>query len=153
VAGTKKKPYRQKGTGMARAGSFQSPIWVGGGVVFPPRPRDFDKKVNKSARRLALRKAISERLKAGDVTVLSELQVNTPKTKDFLAWLKRLELGDGSVLLVVSGNDRNLLLSSRNVAGVELTTGDMVSVTQVLRYDKLVFTREAFDKLGQRLGE
>src|SRR5271165_6645855 len=83
VAGTGKKPWRQKGTGRARAGSFASPLWRGGGVVFGPKPRDFGKKVSRQTRQLALRKALSERLKAGDVLVLSELKLASPKTKEF----------------------------------------------------------------------
>src|SRR4051795_1966283 len=77
VAGTNKKPWRQKGTGRARAGSFQSPLWVGGGVVFGPRPRDFGKKVNDKTRQLALRKALTERLKAGDVQVVANLKLQS----------------------------------------------------------------------------
>src|SRR5213594_3025804 len=84
VAGTNKKPWRQKGTGRARAGSFQSPLWRGGGVVFGPKPRDFGRKVSKSTRQLALRKALTERLRAGDVVVVDELKLDSPKTKDFL---------------------------------------------------------------------
>src|SRR5215212_1324205 len=84
VSGTNKKPWRQKGTGRARAGSFQSPLWVGGGVVFGPKPRDFTKKVNTKTRQLALRKALTERLKAGDVVVVKEFKLNSPKTKDFV---------------------------------------------------------------------
>src|SRR5213596_4363937 len=84
VAGTNKKPWRQKGTGRARAGSFQSPLWRGGGVVFGPRPRDFGKKVSKATKQLALRKALSERLKAGDVVLVDDLKLESPKTKEFL---------------------------------------------------------------------
>src|SRR5205809_7309019 len=84
VAGTNKKPWRQKGTGRARAGSFQSPLWRGGGVVFGPRPRDFGKKVSKGTRQLALRKALSERLKSGDVLVVDEIKLSSPRTKEFV---------------------------------------------------------------------
>src|ERR1700756_1663402 len=87
VTGTNKKPWRQKGTGRARAGSFQSPLWVGGGVVFGPKPRDFSKKVSKKTKQLALRKALSERLKAGDVVVVDDLKLGSPKTKDFVGVL------------------------------------------------------------------
>src|SRR5260221_1567763 len=87
VAGTNKKPWRQKGTGRARAGSFQSPLWRAGGVVFGPKPRDFGKKVGRKTRQLALRKALTERLKAGDVVVVDELKLASPKTKDFLGVL------------------------------------------------------------------
>src|SRR5947209_10228880 len=81
VAGTNKKPWRQKGTGRARAGSFQSPLWRGGGVVFGPKPRDFGKKVGRKTKQLALRKALTERLNAGDVLVVADLKLDTPKTK------------------------------------------------------------------------
>src|SRR5881296_193419 len=84
VAGTGKKPWRQKGTGRARAGSFQSPLWRGGGVVFGPRPRDFGKKISKATKQLALRKALSERLKAGDVIVVDDIKLNSPKTREFI---------------------------------------------------------------------
>ena len=90
VAGTNKKPWRQKGTGRARAGSFQSPLWAGGGVVFGPKPRDFSKKVSKKTRALALRKALSERLKAGDVVVVDDLKLASPKTKDFVGVISTL---------------------------------------------------------------
>src|SRR5512133_2299274 len=83
VAGSGKKPWRQKGTGRARAGSFASPLWRGGGVVFGPKPRDFSKKVNRNTRQLALRKALSERLKAGDVLLVDEVKLASPKTKEF----------------------------------------------------------------------
>src|SRR3954465_12972363 len=84
VAGTNKKPWRQKGTGRARAGSFQSPLWRGGGVVFGPKPRDFTKKVSAKTKQLALRKALSERLKAGDVVVVNDFKLDSPKTRDFM---------------------------------------------------------------------
>src|SRR5436190_4896765 len=90
VAGTNRKPWRQKGTGRARAGSFQSPLWRGGGVVFGPRPRDFGKKISKATKQLALRKALSERLKAGDVIVVEDIRLSSPKTKEFVALLGAL---------------------------------------------------------------
>src|SRR5579859_276700 len=90
VAGTNKKPWRQKGTGRARAGSFQSPLWRGGGVVFGPKPRDFRKKVSRSTRQLALRKALSERLRAGDVLLIDDLKLASAKTKDFVGLLTAL---------------------------------------------------------------
>src|SRR5580658_3405087 len=98
VAGTNKKPWRQKGTGRARAGSFRSPLWAGGGVVFGPKPRDFSKKVSKKTRALALRKALSERLKAGDVVIVDEFKLASPKTKEFLGILSALEV-EGTALI------------------------------------------------------
>jgi len=152
VAGSGKKPWRQKGTGRARAGSFASPLWRGGGVVFGPKPRDFGKKVSKSTRQLALRKALSERLKAGDVMVVDDLKLDSAKTKQFLGLLAALQV-QGSALLVAQGGDRNLTLASRNVPDVELATSDLLNTYQVLRYDKLIFTRGAFEKLEERLAK
>ena len=150
VAGTNKKPWRQKGTGRARAGSFQSPLWRGGGVVFGPKPRDFSKKVNSRTKQLALRKALSERIKAGDVVVVDDLKIASPKTKDFISLLKAFEV-KGTALLVSDGIDKNLALASRNIACVEIATSDTVNTYQVLRSDKLVFSRSAFEKVEERL--
>ncbi len=150
VAGTNKKPWRQKGTGRARAGSFQSPLWVGGGVVFGPRPRDFAKKVSKRTRQLALRKALSERLKAGDVVVVDDLKLASPKTRDFVGVLTTLEL-TGTTLVVSTGPDKNLTLASRNVPVVTLATSDSLNTYDILRPDKLLFTKSAFEKVEARL--
>jgi large subunit ribosomal protein L4 len=152
VAGTNKKPWRQKGTGRARAGSFQSPLWRGGGVVFGPKPRDFAKKVSRNTRQLALRKAMSERLKAGDVVLVDDLKLGSQKTKEFTGILKALEL-KGTALIVAQAVDKNLTLASRNVPDVVLTTGDSLNTYDVLRPDKLVFTRTAFEQLEARLGK
>src|SRR5437867_10588765 len=111
VAGTNKKPWRQKGTGRARAGSFQSPLWRGGGVVFGPKPRDFGKKVGRKTKQLALRKALTERLNAGDVLLVEELKLESPKTKAFLELMKRFELG-GTALVVVPAMEHNLHLAT-----------------------------------------
>src|SRR5438034_1004032 len=113
VAGTGKKPWRQKGTGRARAGSFASPLWRGGGVVFGPKPRDYSKKVSRKTRQLALRKALTERLKAGDVVLVDDLKLASPKTKEFIGFLSALEL-KGTTLIVAQANDKNLSLASRN---------------------------------------
>jgi large subunit ribosomal protein L4 len=150
VSGSNKKPWRQKGTGRARAGSHQSPLWVGGGVVFGPRPRDFSKKVSKKTRDLSLRKALSERLKAGDVVVVDELKLATPKTKDFVGLMSTLEL-TGTTLVVSTGTDKNLTLASRNIENVALTTSDSLNTYDILRPDKLLFTKSAFEKVEARL--
>lgn len=152
VAGTNKKPWRQKGTGRARAGSFQSPLWVGGGVVFGPKPRDFGKKVNSKTKQLALRKALTERLKSGDVIVIDELKLSSPKTKDFVGVLSALEL-KGTALIVSQEVDKNLSLASRNIPNVQLTTSESLNTYDVLRPDKLVFTKGAFEKVEARLSK
>ena len=151
VAGTNKKPWRQKGTGRARAGSFQSPLWRGGGVVFGPKPRDFTKKVSHNTKQLALRKAMSERLRAGDVLVVDDLKLGSAKTKEFADVLSALEL-KGSALIVAAA-DKNLTLASRNVPDVALTTCEVLNTYDVLRPDKLVFTRNAFEQLEARLAK
>jgi large subunit ribosomal protein L4 len=152
VAGTNKKPWKQKGTGRARAGSFQSPLWRGGGVVFGPKPRDFSKKVNRGSRQLALRKALSERLKAGDVLIVDELKLSTPKTRDFLSVLSTLQV-EGTALIVAGGEEKNLRLAARNISRVELATGESLNTYQVLRSGKLVFTRGAFEQVEKRLAK
>jgi large subunit ribosomal protein L4 len=150
VAGSGKKPWRQKGTGRARAGSFASPLWRGGGVVFGPKPRDFSKKVSRNTKLLALRKALSERLKAGDVVVVDELKLGSPKTREFLGVLSALEL-KGSALIVSNATDQNLTLASRNLPRVTLTTSEALNTYDVLRPDKLIFTRGAFEQVEARL--
>jgi large subunit ribosomal protein L4 len=152
VAGTNKKPWRQKGTGRARAGSFRSPLWRGGGVVFGPKPRDFSKKVNSKTKQLALRKALSERLKAGDVVVVDDIKLSSTKTKDFVGVLNALEL-NGTTLFVSQETDKNLSLASRNIPFVTLTTSESLNTYDVLRPDKLVFTKSAFEKVGARLNK
>lgn len=150
VAGTGKKPWRQKGTGRARSGSFQSPLWRGGGVVFGPKPRDFGVKTSKKTRQLALRKALSERLRAGHVLVLDAVKLEAPKTKAFVALLGALGL-KGTTLIVDAQVDRNLALSARNIPNLELATGADLNTYQVLRPDHVVITKGALEVLGSRL--
>ena len=150
VAGTNKKPWRQKGTGRARAGSFRSPLWRGGGVVFGPKPRDFAKKVGRKTKQLSLRKALTERLNAGDVLVVDDLKLNSPKTKGFLELMTKLEL-KGTALVVAPNIEQNLRLATRNIRQVEVTTAELLNTYQVLRSDKLLFTRGAFETLEERL--
>jgi large subunit ribosomal protein L4 len=150
VAGSNKKPWKQKGTGRARAGSVRSPLWAGGGVVFGPKPRDFSKKVSKKTRSLALRKALSARLKAGDVVVVDDLKLASPKTKGFTGLISALEL-TGTTLVISSVIDKNLTLASRNIENVALTTSDSLNTYDVLRPDKLLFTKSAFEKVSDRL--
>jgi large subunit ribosomal protein L4 len=150
VSGTNKKPWRQKGTGRARAGSFQSPLWPGGGVVFGPKPRDFSKKVNAKTKQLALRKALTERIKAGDVVVVSDLKLDSHKTKDFARLLTQFGL-TGTALVVAAEMDKNLRLATRNLQKVEVTTSGDLNTYQVLRPSKLLFTQSAFEKLEARL--
>jgi len=150
VNGTGKKPWRQKGTGRARAGSFQSPLWRGGGVVFGPKPRDFSVKINTKTKLLALRKVLSDRIKANEVVIVEDLAISSPKTKDFVAILQTLDL-NCTLLIVTEAANKNLMLASRNVQGVELTTAKDLNTYQALKYDKLLFTKKAFESVEERL--
>ena len=152
VAGTNKKPWKQKGTGRARAGSFQSPLWVGGGVVFGPKPRSFAKKVNVRTKQLALHKALSERLKAGDVIVVDDIKLSSPKTKAIISVIDALQV-DGTALIISTGENKNLMLATRNLPNVDLTTSETLNTYDVLRQDKLIFTRGAFEKVEARLNK
>jgi large subunit ribosomal protein L4 len=120
-------------------------------VVFGPKPRDFTKKVSHNTKQLALRKAMSERLRAGDVLVVDDLKLGSAKTKEFAEVLSALEL-KGSALIVAAA-DKNLTLASRNVPDVALTTCEVLNTYDVLRPDKLVFTRNAFEQLEARLAK
>ena len=152
VAGSGKKPWRQKGTGRARAGSFASPLWRGGGVTFGPKPRDFGKKVSRKTKQLALRKALTERLNAGDILIVDNLKLESPKTKDFVGVLSALEV-KGSALVVSHEANKNLTLASRNVPNVLLTTSDALNTYDVLRPNKVLFTRSAFEKVEARVSQ
>ena len=152
VAGTGKKPWRQKGTGRARVGSRRNPVWRGGGVAHGPRPRDYSKKVNQKTRKLALRKALGERLKDGDVIVVDDLALETKRTKDFIRMMVELQVEENTtVLLVDDAGNENLRLGSRNVPGVDTETGATLNTYQVLLYDKLIFARDAFQAVEGRL--
>lgn len=144
------KPWRQKGTGRARSGYASSPVWRGGGVVFGPHPRDYSKKVSKKTKKLALKKALGERIKNGDVNVVENFILANPKTKDLMSQLSGWKV-DRSVLLIEDKPNQNLLLASRNVPKVELVSVDNVNTEQLLRYNKILISNEALTKLGQRL--
>ena len=150
VAGSGKKPWRQKGTGRARAGSFASPLWRGGGVVHGPKPRDFSKKVTKKTKQLALRKALTERINAGEITVVDDIKLDSPKTKGFVGILSSLKV-EGTTLLVTDSGNQNLILASRNVENVELANPTSLNTYQLLRCKNVLFTRAAMEALDQRL--
>jgi large subunit ribosomal protein L4 len=150
VAGSNKKPWKQKGTGRARAGSLRSPLWRGGGVVFGPKPRDFSKKVNLKTKKLALRRALSERLRAGDIMVVDGLGLAVPKTKEFIGVLNSLNI-DGTVLLIDDIENKNLRIAAGNVSYADVTTGEDLNTYLVLKNDKIVITKSAFAKVETRL--
>jgi large subunit ribosomal protein L4 len=150
VAYSGKKPWRQKGTGRARAGYTSSPIWSGGGVVFGPKPRDYSKKVPKNVKRLALLKALSSRILAGDVLVASEIKVAAPKTREFVAFL-RSQTDARKVLLISTQFDEATYKAARNIGPVLLNTASEVNTEQLLAFQKIIVTNEALAKLAERL--
>src|SRR5216110_1294381 len=143
------KPWRQKGTGRARAGYKSSPIWRGGGVVFGPKPRDYSKKVSKSVRRLAFRKALMERINAGDVLTVDKFVVPELKTKSFLELLRKQTDAD-RVLIVSDSFDQTTFKSACNVKPVKLSTATDVNTEQLLAFEKILVTQEALEKLAER---
>ena len=143
------KPWRQKGTGRARAGYKSSPIWRGGGVVFGPKPRDYSKKVSKSVRRLAFRKALTERINAGDVLTVDKFVVPELKTKSFLALLKK-QTDARKVLLISDAFDQTTFKSARNVKPVKLATASDVNIEQLLGFEKILVTHKALERLAER---
>ena len=150
VSGTGKKPWRQKGTGRARTGSRRTNIFTGGGVVHGPHPRDLSKKVNAKTRQLALRRALSERIKDGEVIVVENLKLESPKTKDLHAQIEALA-PKGTVLLVTGEADGNLSLAARNIPLVQLVEADCLNTYEVLRPDIIIISKDGLERVVDRL--
>jgi len=149
VSGGGRKPFRQKGTGNARAGSNRSPIWRGGAIVFGPQPRDYSFKVNKKIRKLALRMAVSSRLAGEALMVVKSIELPEVKTKLFAA--VACALGLSKALIVLPAEDRTLALSARNIPGITLITPDRLNVYEVLRHRQLVLLEGAVEPVAARL--
>jgi large subunit ribosomal protein L4 len=145
------KPWRQKGTGRARAGYKSSPIWVGGGVAFGPRPRDYSKKVPKKVKALAFRKAFSERVLAGDILLVESFAVKEAKTKEFIALLAETAGKARKILVINSDFEEKTYLAARNVKDTLLVRAGDVNTEQLLAFDKIVVTRHALATLTERL--
>lgn len=150
IRGTGAKPYRQKGTGRARAGTRKSPIWRGGGVVFGPRPRSYEKRINRKVLNLALRRAFTERLDAGEVIAVDTFAVDAPKTKQVVALLDGIQAGDDALVLVKEVSP-NLEMAARNLPGVEVMKVATVNTYFMLLFKKVVITRDALEELGARI--
>lgn len=148
VRGGGVKPYRQKGTGRARQGSIRAPQFIKGGVVFAPKPRDFSKKTNKFARRLALLSALSEKIRTNEVTVLDEITLKDAKTKEVASILKVLGLNK-STLVVTADRDEMLLRAAGNIQSVEVTTAELINVYEVVKNSNVVFTKAAIEKIEE----
>lgn len=152
VSGSNRKPWRQKGTGRARAGLRQSPVWRGGGVAFGPHPRSFARKLPRQVARLAFQRAFSERVKDGVMRVLSAApELAEPRTRLFAEWIRRQEVVLPA-LLVFKRIDDNLRLAARNFPGIELVTASHVNTYQILRHAAILVMQDAMPVLQQRLG-
>ncbi|HEY5954184.1 MAG TPA: 50S ribosomal protein L4 [Terrimicrobiaceae bacterium] len=145
------KPWRQKGTGRARAGYKSSPVWVGGGVAFGPHPRDYSKKIPKKVKVLAFRKALSERILAGDVLLVEAFEVKEAKTKQFLALVGETGANARTTLIVGTGFDEKTYLAARNVKDALLARAAEVNTEQLLAFDKVIVTKDALATLSERL--
>ena len=155
VRGGGRKPWRQKGTGRARAGSIRSPLWRGGGVSFGPKPRDFDIKMNKKERRLALRTALLSRA-AEDFIVVEDFseQIARPKTKELITALARWGAGPESrILLILPEKQENIYLSGRNVPSLKIILAGSLNIYDILAADKIVTTATAIAKIQEVYGE
>ena len=149
VSGGGRKPWRQKGTGRARAGTIRSPLWRGGGTTFGPTPRSYDIKVNKKVRSLALKMALSTRAADDRLTVVDKLELPEAKTKHFAEIIGKLGLK--KALIVVEGADNTLALSARNLPHVKLLEAEKLNVYDVLKYPQLVVVKDAVNSLEERL--
>ena len=152
VRGGGKKPWRQKGTGRARAGTNRSPIWTGGGTIFGPKPRSYDFSLNKKARKAALRSVLSAKLKDNQLTVVDKIELESPKTKLFLETVKALGLENEKTLFVIPEKDEALHRSSRNLYRVLVLPTVGMNVYDLLRFGHLVLLQKAIPTIHERLG-
>ena len=149
ISGRGKKPWRQKQTGRARAGSIRSPLWRGGGTVFGPQPRDYSYKLPKKVKRLALNAALHEKLSGGEIVFIDNLSLKEPKTKDMVSISKSLGLYNKSVLIVLPEKNDAILLSVRNVTGIYVKRVTDINTYDVLSYNIILMTKEAVAKLEE----
>jgi large subunit ribosomal protein L4 len=152
ISGGGKKPWRQKGTGRARAGTNRSPVWVGGGTVFGPHPRSYAFSLPKKVRKEALRSVLSSRLRDNNLFVVDKIELESPKTKLFLETVKAMGLDTGKTLFVTSEKNETLSRSSRNLYHVMILPTEGLNVYDLLRYDRLVLLQDAVPKIHERLG-
>ncbi|MCD7885778.1 MAG: 50S ribosomal protein L4 [Lachnospiraceae bacterium] len=147
VSGGGKKPWRQKGTGHARQGSIRAPQWKGGGVVFAPVPREYTVKMNKKERRLALKSALTSRVQENKLIVLDDLKLSEIKTKNMKAVLDALKVDQA--LIILNENDKNVVLSARNIANVKTALTNTINVYDILKYGTVVATKAAVETIEE----
>jgi len=149
VRGGGAKPWRQKGTGRARAGTNNSPIWRGGGTTFGPRPRDYSYKLPKKVRRLALRMALSARMDEGNLVIVDQFDMEAPKTREFVGVMKNFDFSN--CLVVIDADNTNVQLSSRNAVGYKVLPVAGLNVYDILKYPKLMLMQSSLEQLEARL--
>ena len=147
VSGGGKKPWRQKGTGRARQGSTRSPQWTHGGVVFAPKPRDYRLSLNKKLKRVALKSALSAKVASEKFIVLDSLKLSAPKTREMVKVLENLKVKNA--LIITPAVDETVLRASNNIPGVQTTTVGMLNTYEVLKYDAVIATRDAVEKVEE----
>ena len=148
VRGHAKKPWRQKGTGRARQGSTKGPQWVGGGVVFAPKPRDFSQKVNKQAKAVAFKSAISAKLAEQKVVVLDALTINDAKTKEFMNVANSFKM-EGKTVVVVADKDEKVLRATNNIPYISVTTADLLNTYDLVACNTVYVTKDAVKKIEE----
>lgn len=148
VSYTTRKPWRQKGTGRARAGYAGSPVWTHGGVAFAPKPRDYSYRLNKKVKRLAMKSALSAKAAAEEIIVIKDMKMDEIKTKKFAELLRKVG-AEGKTLVVTAGAADNVVLSARNIAGVETAMAAVLSPYAVLNNARLVVSEEAVRKIEE----
>lgn len=141
------KPWRQKGTGRARQGSIRSPQWVGGGIVFAPKPRDYRVSLPKSMRRVAMKSALTAKVMENEMIVLESLVFDAPKTKDMVTMLKAFDVK--KALIITAESNENVYKSGRNVGGIQVMPVNNINVYDLLKYDNLIITQDAVSKLEE----
>ena len=151
VRGGGKKPFKQKGRGVARAGTIRSPIWKGGGVVFGPEPHKYNKKISKKMRQLARRSVLSSKAKNGEIIILEDISISAPKTKDFSELLKKLNLSGKKITILVAGYSDDLFLAVRNIPNIYLVEATSASTYDLLDCETLLFDKAGLSLINKQL--
>ena len=153
ISGSSKKLKKQKGTGGARAGNIKNPQFKGGGRVFGPVPRDYSFKLNKKVKDLARKSALSYKAKDNSIAVLEDFKFDSPKTKQYVALLKALSLGDKKTLLVLPEGNKNVVLAGRNIQNSKITTADQINTYDVMNADNIIFVESSISKIENLLNK
>lgn len=148
VRGGGRKPWRQKGTGRARVGSIRSPLWIGGGVTFAPKPRDYSYRLPKRVRKLAMKSALTSKVNNNEFIVLDELNIQIPKTRDMSNILKNLNV-DKKALIIMDEKNEAVIKSARNIPGIKTALVNTLNVYDILKYDKFIITKDAVQKVEE----